>query len=65
MIEYYCDHCGEQIRKLDGLREIEYGFSSMGCNKKVSAAVVHAKCLDEIHKVLNEQIPVLKATGDV
>ena len=50
MIKYFCDHCGKEIRKLDNLREIEYGWSSMGCNKNIWKGALHKKCLASLNK---------------
>ncbi len=60
MIKYYCDHCGKEIRALNNLREIDYGWSQVGCDKKYTKAVVHARCMVRLTKYLKEYLPTVK-----
>ncbi len=64
MIKYFCDHCGKEIRKLDNLREIEYGWSSMGCVKNAISGVLHRKCLWALNREIRSHLPSVKVQDD-
>ena len=64
MIKYFCDHCGKEIRKLDNLREIEYGWSAKGCIKNNTAVVMHKKCMWGLNKSIQDYLPTAKIHAD-
>ena len=49
MIKYFCDHCGEEIKAMDSLREIEYGWSPLGCAKNTWKGALHKECLNSLN----------------
>ncbi len=59
MIKYFCDHCGKEIQKLDSLREIEYGWSPLGCDKNTWKGALHKECLSLLNK---HMVPFLEAS---
>ena len=64
MIKYFCDHCGKEIRKLDNVREVFYGWARMGCVTEKSVSTVHAECLVKINKAVSGVLPKLRIPVD-
>ena len=64
MIKYFCDHCGKEIRNLNKLKEMEYGYSQLGCVKNFRKAILHADCLIKVHRAMNAVMPDMKLPVD-